>query len=282
MNIFTVTLILVLNLIAASLLFKDSGALENYEINNPDSRFLLDNSVREVSGLTFTDDNRLFAHNDERGIIFNLDPVTGSIIKRFYVGKLMTAEADFEGIAFAGGSFYLTTSSGVVYVFKEGGNNESVQFKKIYSGLSEKFNVEGICYDKKKNSLLLACKEYPGKGINNARVVYELPINSGKLNPAPRFIIGLSELKKKFGIKDFYPSDIAVNPLEGTFFILSARQGGAIIELTGKGELVNGKKLSGKIHPQPEGIAFKKDGTMLIGDEGVKGKASIAVYKYKD
>ena len=52
------------------------------------TRWKLAKSLREISGLAMTEDNRLLAHNDEKGIIFEIDYQNGSIVKAFGLGDL--------------------------------------------------------------------------------------------------------------------------------------------------------------------------------------------------
>ena len=58
----------------------------------------LPKSLREVSGLAFTADGRLFAHDDERAIVYQLDYSDGAVVKRFALGD-PPDEDDFEAIA---------------------------------------------------------------------------------------------------------------------------------------------------------------------------------------
>jgi hypothetical protein len=41
--------------------------------------------LSEVSGLATTPDGRLFAHDDERAIVYQVDPENGEVIKAFSV-----------------------------------------------------------------------------------------------------------------------------------------------------------------------------------------------------
>ena len=70
-------------------------------------------------------------------------------------------------MAIAGNKFYLVTSKGNIFEFDEGNDNKMVNFKLYKTKLSSEYNVEGLCYDNEINSLLLACKDYPGKGYKD-------------------------------------------------------------------------------------------------------------------
>jgi len=131
------------------------GTLHNYSFSDKHSRAItLPKQLNEISGLAVTGDNRLFAHNDEVGTVYEIDISAGKIINEFYLGK-KKIKKDFEGIAVAKDSLFMVTSSGVIYKFSYPDHEKNVDYKKFKTILSAKNNVEGLCYDKATNSLLL-------------------------------------------------------------------------------------------------------------------------------
>lgn len=241
-------------------------------------QFVLSSKLNEVSGLCLTDDQRLFAHNDEKGAIYQIDYSNGKIVKSFFLGKILTVNQDFEGIAFANDLFYMITSSGLLYVFPEGNDKEVVKYSTIDLKMNSKFEVEGLCYDPSTKSLLIACKEYAGKNYKGNRSVFSMLLGDNKLKKKPRFIISLKELDKKFRIKDFYPSAIEISLDGKTFYILSSKGATCLVEISSNGELVNAAKLDKNKHRQPEGLTQLKDGTMIIADEASGKRATLSLY----
>jgi uncharacterized protein YjiK len=232
--------------------------------------------LTEISGIAASGD-RVFAITDEVGKIYELDTNGGKIVKKFFLGK-WTAEADFEGLAIFDDGFAAVTSNGNLYFFKEGAEDQSVDYDIIKTALNSKNNVEGLCYDKKTNCLLLACKDYPGKGYDDYRAVYSFSLESMELDKKPRFLISLKKLKKKYDIKNFYPSGIAIHSKGTSFFILYSKGGPGIIEISEEGEIIGTAKLKSKIHRQPEGITLIKDDVLVIADEGAGKSAAITKY----
>jgi len=275
---------LILKIVSSSLVFLcftiaqqnalNEGTLPNYNFSEEHSRAItLPKQLNEISGLAVTGDNRLFAHNDEVGTVYEIDISAGKIINEFYLGK-KKIKKDFEGIAVAKDSLFMVTSAGVIYKFSYSDHKKNVDYKKFNTFLSAKYNVEGLCYDKATNSLLIACKDYAGRDLAEYKAIYSFDLSKYKLQEQPRFLINLDSLKNKFNINNFSPTGIEVHPYSGNVFVLSSHEK-TIVELSPNGLLLNAVKLKSKNHRQPEGIAFLSDWSLLISDEGKGEKAKV-------
>lgn len=257
----------------------EKSALSWYDISSENPKLLkLGSQLTEISGITFTPDNRLFGHGDEYADIFEIDPESGSIIKRFSLGDMLVVKGDFEDIAFAEGKFYLLESKGKLYQFSEGKDGGFVTYKTFSTELNAKDDVEGLCFDSTTRSLLLACKETPSSEYGKDKVVFPFSLESMSFINKPRFIIPFKEIKGNSAEGKFNPSGIAKNPLTGTFFVIAAR-GNMIIELSADGNILGQLDLPENVHRQAEGIAFNSEGTLYISNEGKGKTAVIAVYK---
>lgn len=258
-----------------------TGSLSSYDLSASDPLIIeLPSEISEISGITFTPQNRLFAHGDEYADIFEIDKESGKIIKKFTLGSLLAVKGDFEDIAFVKDKLFLLESKGKLYEFTEGGNGEFVSYKTYKTFLNEKNDVEGLCYDNETNSLLLACKGSGGKELGKDKAVYSFSLDNLELEENPRFVISYKDIKNNSVEGKFNPSGIARNPISGTFFIIAAR-GNTIIEVSKTGEILDQADLPEKIHRQPEGIAFTSDGTLYISNEAAGKKPVIVVYKMK-
>ncbi len=239
-----------------------------YDLDRNPHVMKLGKRLREISGLAVDARGRLFAHNDERGVIYRLDPMTGSVLSHFILGRTVVTK-DFEGLAIAGDYFYMVTSAGSIYMFREGSDGGRVEYRVFRTSLGPRNDVEGLCYDPATEALLLACKGDPGKGYKGKRAVYSFDLGRKKLSPKPRFLLDEKNLLKKARGKEVRPSAIERHPKTGNFFVLAA-QGETLIELSPEGKIVSQGKLEKKRHGQPEGLTFLPDGAMLISDEGKK------------
>jgi uncharacterized protein YjiK len=264
----------------------------SFQYSTSNSTVTLPKKLNELSGLAMKSDGRLFGHNDEKADILQIDPHSGSIIKSFSVGE-KTLKDDFEGIAIVDDLFYLVTSGGEIYEFREGSDDAKVSYKKYKTKLNSRNDVEGLCYDPNTESLLIACKGDPGKNYNGKRAVYSFSLKKKELMNKPRFLISINEISdledsgfaQKLG--DFFlltdskfaPSGIEKHPQSDSFYILSS-QGPAIIEISAEGKLLSRMTLNRKHHNQPEGITFSSDMSLLIGDEAGNDKAKITTYPF--
>jgi len=157
-----------------------------------------------------------------------------------------------------------------------------------------------LCYDKSNNRLLIACKGKAGKGkeYKHKKAIYAYNLTTKELEKTPVYIIAIESVRNEKGIgktqrayekvvgtlKDenitINPSGIAIHPLTGDVFIVSA-VGNTLLVLSNKGEIKYAAHLSKRGFKQPEGITFDNNGTLYIANEGQKGKANIKVFSYQ-
>lgn len=240
----------------------------------------LPKGLREISGLAFTEDDRLLCHNDEAGIVFEVDYRIGKIVKRFYLGRLLV-RGDFEGIAARRDTVFLVDSGGTVYRFRNVKDGQHAEYQRLATPLHVRNDVEGLTYDPETDCLLLACKGEPGRGLSNtSKAVYAFSLKTRRLEATPRFVLALPEILPHTGGKEFNPSAIERHPITGNFFVL-AFNGMAIVELDRTGKLLGVTKLPKSVHSQPEGLAIARDGTLIIANEGQKKAGTLVIYSPK-
>lgn len=258
----------------------ENSLLDKYNFNdNSNLNFTLDKSLNEISGLTPAGGNFVYAHNDEKGIIFKVDITNGKIVSQFSLGDEQL-EKDFEDIACVNDSIYIITSEGVLYEFLEGENNHSVKYDKIETGLKKGYDIEGLCYDPETHSLLLACKDVIKKKHKQIRFIYEFDLNKNKILNEPRYFISLDQLKDEYDISNFAPSGIERHPLNGNLFIVSANEP-AVIETSSDGVLLNAAKLKDKKHRQTEGITILDDNKLILSDEAKGKRAKLTIINFE-
>lgn len=232
-----------------------------YDLEGTAARFEMPGRLGEISGIAMTSDGRLFGHNDERATVHEIDRETGEVGKRFSLGD-PPFDGDFEGLGIAGDRFFLITSQGLLYEFREVGDRETALHRVTDTGLGATCEVEGLDFDARDEALLIACKvTTPDRG---SLVVHRLPLDPGQARLSP-IEIPRSQLTA-FGLDPrFQASSVAVSPT-GTLFLASAAPE-ALIEVDRTGRVLGAVELRRRRHPQPEGLAFGPNGDLYIADE---------------
>jgi uncharacterized protein YjiK len=267
------------------------GMLTRYRLDRPPaSRVTLPAELHEVSGLAVTADGRLFAHGDERGVVFQVDPGTGEVVKQFSLrpgdrpvdlGKKASdgqLTGDFEDIAIVGERFFLVTSNGVLVEFREGRDGEAVPFTAYPTPLDGICEVEGLAFDRASDALLLLCKQTKDKAARHRVEIYSWSLRDRRLDAEPRLTIPFDALAPLTGAKAFNGSALVFLP-GGKSLALVAGPQHVYAEIGLDGKPITGGALDRAAQPQPEGMAFLPDGTLLVSSEGGKGDASINAYQ---
>ena len=237
----------------------------------------LPKKLREISGLAYYD-GRLFGHDDQLGIVYQIDTDRARLTKAFAIGR-RTTQADFEGIAIVDGTFYLVTSAGRLYVFEEGDNGKRVPHKVHITGLGNRCEIEGLAHDPPGNRLLLVCKEPRIRELEKYVAIFAWSLERQRITEKETLLIKRSNIHKLIPGKQFNPSAIEVDRETGNILLLAARQR-AIAELDGNGRVIAAFELPrASLHRQAEGIALTPDNKLIIADEGGTKKARLAIYR---
>ena len=254
-------------------------SLESYDLKiETATQWKLPGRLKEISGLAMTLDNRLLAHNDEKGVIHEIDYRNGTILKAFQLADIKNpVNGDFEGIATVNDQGYLVTSSGRIYEGSRGADGESVLYNIYSTGVGRDCEIEGLAYDASQRALLLMCKGARSAELKDQLVIYHWSIDEKQLIEGAHIIIPVIEFTRHIEGKEFQPSGIERHPASGNYFVIASRQR-AIAEITPDGQVVAAKLFPAKWHRQTEGITFAADGSLIIADEGAGGKARLTVY----
>lgn len=248
-----------------------------FDLQNPLKIIDLMPELNEVSGICYYQTNQLICHHDENANLYIIDIQNGTLVEKIE-GSIA---GDFEDLVYIENKIFMLRNNGSIFEFGIN-DRQNKQYTEYETPLSKKNDTEGLGYDKNTNSLLIACKNKPGlkgdKGeILNERLIYQFNLQTKKLVENPFLKIKLDELIK-YGISRFMPSGIAVHPITGNFYILSANQK-ALLVFDRKNNLVSATKLKSKKFSQPEGICFDPEGNFLfISNEGKQSKPNILIF----
>lgn len=277
----------------SGILFEKTGYQFPYQLDRPIRSWKLPESLVEISGLSYIDDQRLACIQDENGIIYIFNVKNGEVEQEINFGD----DGDYEGIEVIETNAWVLKSNGTLYNVTDYLNKTESETKKIATLLSSRNNAEGLAYDPLNKNLIIACKGYPfleDKKESAYKAIYSFSPETRKLNKKPFLLIDLDTIKyyKKIdpmtrlgdevmafldpseGDKTFQPSGIAIEPVTGDLFILGS-VGRLLLVFSGKSEMLAIIKLQPKIFPKPEGICFSRDGILYISNEGAGKQGSI-------
>ena len=243
------------------------------------ARWILPRDLGEISGLALSSDGWLYAHGDERGQVFLIDPRRGLVLKRFTIGTLEAeAKDDFEGVTLANGRIFMVTSTGRLFEFAEGAAGERVRFSVHDTELEGKCEFEGVAWDPALQSFLLACKEVLTPGLRDHLVLYRWRLRHTSGAPLVPLLIPMKTVIGANSWKKLHPSDITVDPATGNYVIIAAQEK-ALVVITPLGEVVHSTTMPG-VHAQAEAVALTPEGILIVGDEATRRPASLTLYRW--
>jgi len=243
----------------------------------PLAMWTLPPELREISGLTLIGNDHVLAHGDEVGIISEIDPKTGIVLKRFALDG--DPSGDFEGITTAGTDIYLLQSNGTLFKFTVGANGQYVPYSKHDTRLRKECEFEGVAFEPDSSRLLLACKRVLRKSQSDQLVIYRLPLPITDSSRLSVLTIPMAEVIGSNRWKRFHPSDIAIDPTTGNYVLVSAQEKGLAV-IAPDGLVVRSEPLPGQ-HSQAEGVAVTRDSILIVSDEATQKPAAITLYRWR-
>ncbi len=260
-----------------------SGLLARYHLDKDHAvQRKLPHRLKEISGLAMTSDHRLLAHNDEKGLVSELDPATGAVRSTFAIVKDgHPVAADFEGITVLGDRIYLVTSDGVIYACPQGTDGEDVSCEEYDTGLGAEYELESLGSASDRGELILVSKNPRSAALAGLVCIDRWSVQTRQLVRGDRLTIPFAAFTASLDEDKFQPSGVEVDPATGHYLILAGRQR-SLAEVTRDGKVVSVATLPKRLHWQPEGIALGADGSLLIADEGDDGAARLTLYPRRD
>lgn len=238
--------------------------------------------LEEISGISYFSEDKMACVQDEEGIIFIYNLDTDLVEKKINFGK----SGDYEGVAIVDSTAYVLESSGKLFEVSNylSPDFQTEEYKTPFSGRN---NMESLVADSINNRLLLAVKD-ADPNSKDYKGIYAFDLDAKKVLSEPIFKIPLDDpifngkntQKSKKKSDKFYPSEIAINPIDGNIYILEGKNPRLLI-MDPSGKLLRLHILNKKFFPQPEGMTFSPDGTLYISNEGKKGTATILEVQLK-
>ncbi|MEJ6979014.1 SdiA-regulated domain-containing protein [Pedobacter sp. P351] len=233
----------------------------------------LPENLKEISALSFIDNDRFACIQDEKGKIFIYNTKTNKIEKEIPFGD----DGDYEGLALAGQDAFVLQADGVIFQVKNYTSAKPLIIEHKTHLTSEQ-DPEAMCYDSKNNRLLVAIKDSEPEH-DDYKGIYAFNLTELKMEEAPVFKINLNDqifekVKEKKKGSAMQPSDIAIHPKTGDIYITEGTKPKLLI-LDSKGNAKKLFQLKSSDFNQPEGISFSPEGDLYISNEGGKEPGNI-------
>ncbi len=243
----------------------------------------LPEELREISGLSHLDEQRLVCVQDELGKIYVYNTVDEKVEREISFGPA----GDYEGLAVVGNDIWVLRADGVLFEVK---NIELSQatVNKYTTLLTVKQDCEGLCYDSLANRLLVTVK---AKDPNSTdyKGIYAFDVNTRRMAETPVFKLDMAHSiftvapqgKKKKKTGGIMPSGIAIHPATRELYITDGPKSRLLV-MNPDGEISKLVQLDQKVFAQPEGIIFNAKGDLFISNEGPSAPGNILQVELQD
>ena len=252
----------------------EAAALGPYRFD-PDrvEQWKLPKRLKEISGLALTPIGTVLAHDDERGVIYEIDAREGAIVRTTQLGQPQLND-DFEGIAILDNWLFVTNSRGIIWRGELPGQAEvPIQTERFDPKLGRHCEFEGLTADASDRTVALLCKSAKRAPLSIYWLSADDPSNVLREVELPE-----SQITAQLSLKTLHPSGFVWNPAKRHFLVIAAREKATFL-LDTDGSLLAATSLpKPQLHSQPEGIALAANEDVLIADEGKNRRARLSRY----
>jgi uncharacterized protein YjiK len=251
--------------------------LKGYEKSNPFIVYLPE-TVAQISGIAYYHkDSSIFCIDDNIGELYKFPLYKKKVLQSWPFSR----ETDHEELVYYDSTFYVLISNGSIEAFRFRENGSLIKEQFTTSTSLEQREYEAMIYDTARKQFLLVCKDCEDDSTNTTSV-YGVDFARKEMLPEPVFIIDHRQIEKLVNktISKFKPSGAGVHPVTGDFYYVSAIND-LLLVTDRNGVVKEASALDRNLFKQPEGIAFKPDGTLLISNEFANiGTATLLLYRY--
>ncbi|NJO92483.1 MAG: hypothetical protein HC831_28555 [Chloroflexia bacterium] len=149
-----------------------------YNLLQPDKKIKLPTDLQEISALSYYTDNQLVCIQDEKADVYVVNYKTDSVTQKVK----SDIYGDYEGVEYVEGNIWLIRNDGELTEIVNPGMQDESKTVFALNKISNKNDVEGLGYDPKSNSLLLAFKAKAhlkkDEKLENTRAIYRFDLKS--------------------------------------------------------------------------------------------------------
>lgn len=214
--------------------------------------------LRELSGLAILPDQSWIAHNDEEGVLYRRG-ASGGAWRPWLAFDRDERRGDFEAVVLADGWLWLQQSDG-----RRRGHALQQQPSVSDRRQLERAPCEVEALIATADAWWAPCKR---AGRAGGVLTVRQPRDGGRWQAGWRITarqLAAAGLPSELGI-----SDALVDAATGHWLLVAGPER-ILLEVTPAGTMIASIALDRARHPQPEALALRADGTLLIGDEGAR------------
>lgn len=224
--------------------------------------------LKNISAIDYTPLGRMACLQDEVGsiFIFNLD--SGKVEKEIPFGP----PGDYEGLVLVKHDAYVACADGRILAVMNY-NSDKPEVVEYGTHLTVNENVNGLCYDKKNERLLVTIK-----GTEDAnqlyKGIYSFSLPDKRMSVIPVIKIDLKDpvfdkLQTKNVQTVFQPSDLDISPATGLLYIIDGTRV-QLLRIKLMETIRDLTELDKEKIIQPEGITFTPSGELFIASKGIR------------
>ena len=257
--------LLTISMLGCTSASKEEKTIKNYDLENPD-KFFMPESLLEISGITFYKgrSDTVYAIQDEQGKLFRMP--WG--VKKQYNSKF-GKQGDYEDVTIVNDWVLILKSNGNLFSFPfADAVYEEIDSVREWKDVLPKGEYEGIYGDEATGKVYIICKNCPEDNSKDLVSGYIIQLGDS-VHQTGTFQVDVNKIKTFTGKvkRGFRPSALAKNPVTSEWFILSAVNK-LLVVTDSNWKIKEACFLNGNTFNQPEGIAFDKEGTLYISNEG--------------
>jgi len=274
-------LILLLSMAACANNNKDAyTSPKQYDLTKPE-KFVMPPVLREISGIAFNKGNSdsIYAEQDEEGKVFHFKLDDKNLLTTKFSKK-----GDYEDMAISNQTVWMLRSDGTLFSFPLNEINKTDAGNvQEWNGLLPVAEYESMYIDETSNLLYVLCKHCDNDKTSKQTTGYTFKLSGDGPVLQQGFVIDVKQIEKLLGENkiSFHPSALARNVITNEWFILSSVNKSLVV--ADKDFVIKEvHRLNPTIFNQPEGMAFDKQGSLFISNEGgAKGEGNVLKFKRK-
>lgn len=240
-----------------------------FNLRSPLKKYVLPESLYEISGIAVVSDSIIACIADEKGIVYLYNLNSGLIDNKIKFSN----KGDFEDIAVIKDTIFVLESGGTIWTIEN--YRKHPEIGSFILTIEPPFELEGLC--NRKDTLFVTAKYYHNKKGHDTGNMPVWRFTGRLIKEKPLFYLPGTVQPTRSPVTAFHTSAITFDESLQQWFCISTREK-VFIQCAYEGDILNIQTLPSSVFSQPEGICFTTSGHLLIANEGKDGVANILLF----